>query len=141
MITYHVNYGDHKGSEYPEYTKFPRQHAPCGITWVALDMGGNRVHRFDLSQLSEVKSPFDSGMLYTCEPPPKPEPIDVWITADMVGSQRLGIPGIDIGKSRLVLFKDIDRPDVFGEPPPAATVGVRIVVAQPVSLYHESMAA
>lgn len=59
------------GQTLEEYTKFPRQPTPCGVVWVSLLVDGNRVRKYDLSQLVEVKSPFDSGMLY-CYPEEAP---------------------------------------------------------------------
>lgn len=36
------------------------------------------------------------------------KPLVVYITADMIGNERKGIPGIDIGKSSGVVFKDAE---------------------------------
>lgn len=67
------------GQEYERYTKFSHYQSPL-ITWIPLLVSENRVKYFDQSHLVEVKSPFDSGMVYdqpqpapityTCEPPP-----------------------------------------------------------------------
>lgn len=70
-----MNYRTPDKQEYPEYTKFSHYQSPL-ITWIPLLVSENRVKYFDLSQLSEVKSPFETGMLYGCELPPRA--IVVW---------------------------------------------------------------
>lgn len=57
--------------EHPEYTPFARYRAPCGITWIPLQVGDKQVKWFADSNLSEVVSPFETGMLYGCELPPR----------------------------------------------------------------------
>lgn len=65
-----MNYKTPDGNIYAEYTAFPRYTAPCTIVWVCLQTGDKQLRWFDLSQLSEVKSPFETGLLYTCQEPP-----------------------------------------------------------------------
>lgn len=65
-----MNYKTLDGNTYPEYTAFPRYKAPCTIVWVCLQVGDKQLRWFDLSQLREVVSPFETGLLYTCAEPP-----------------------------------------------------------------------
>ncbi len=100
MTTYKVP----DGGEYPEYTKFKRYHAPCTVDYVPLLIGENRVRFYALSNLVEVKSPFDSGMVYTCEEPPRA--IVLWRPTVEVpitqlgyyreGSKQKAIPGVNL---------------------------------------------
>lgn len=65
-----MNYKTLEGNICPEYTKFARYTAPCKIVWVCLQVGDKQLRWFDLSQLCEVVSPFETGLLYTCAEPP-----------------------------------------------------------------------
>lgn len=66
MTTYRTK----DGQEYELYTKFSHYQSPY-ITWIPLLVSENRVKYFDQSQLVEVVSPFETGMLYGCELPPR----------------------------------------------------------------------
>lgn len=103
------------GQELEEYTKFPRQNTPCGIVWVPLKVSATHIKSYDLSQLREVKSLFDSGMVHDqpAEPQnfdsgllydqPQPfKPLIIALPADMIGqvgggkgkNKRPTIPGV-----------------------------------------------
>lgn len=64
-----MNYKTLEGNIYPVYTKISHYQSPL-ITWIPLLIGENRVRFFALSNLREVKSPFETGLLYTCAEPP-----------------------------------------------------------------------
>lgn len=62
MTTYRTK----DGIEYERYEKFTIKWIAT-LYWIPLLVGENRVRYFESSQLVEVKSPFDSGMVY-CYP-------------------------------------------------------------------------
>ena len=61
-------YRTRDNQEFERYDKFTNYTAvTADVTWIPLLVSKNRVRYFESSQLVEVKSPFDSGMVY-CYP-------------------------------------------------------------------------
>jgi hypothetical protein len=121
-----TTYRTRDGAEYPRYEKFPHHYAGT-LTWLPLLIAPNRVRFFEASQLTEVKSPFDSGMVYCY---PAEPPVDQhWA---------------DVQQARI----EWNWKHVFVTPEQYtsvnASVGVRLCVRKPapvISVYAESMRA
>ena len=102
---------------YPEYTKFASYRAPCGITWIPLQIGEKKVRFFESSLLQEVA-----------------------VTPVEKAAAQLAL---DIKQAAI----EWNWPHVFLTPDKAASVNasahVRICIVKPVSvvisLWHESM--
>lgn len=112
MTTFKVTDQNHPlhGREFEEYTQFARYNG--GVEWIPLLIGPNTVKFFALCNLREVRQPNMTDLDY-CYPQPCRaivlwKPLVVYITADMIGNARAGIPGIDISKSSGVVFKDAE---------------------------------